>query len=277
MGPMQDELTIILDAIERGDQQASERLLPLVYEELRALAERRLAREQPGQTLQATALVHEAYLRLLGPEDAARPMWDGRGHFFAAAAEEKSRALRILFGGGQVSLAILQLENRSTDPEYDYLADGFTTFLTNDLHRISALRLMPEQSVRSALRQTGEEGPLRRIADELNVHGVLTGSVEWRAGREEDARNALVMLDELKLVRFICPYETATVHLALGEYEMAQAKLCEAIDVRSPCIPWMGVDPRMEVVRTDEQFLDVFERDERVGELMRRTGWERPK
>src|SRR4051794_10353517 len=85
-----NDITRILSAIEHGDPHAAERLLPLVYDELRVLAARRLAREAPGQTLQATALVHEAYLRLVGAED---PGWDGRGHFFAAAAEAMRRIL----------------------------------------------------------------------------------------------------------------------------------------------------------------------------------------
>ncbi len=76
---MHGEVTLILEAIDRGDAGASQRLLPLVYEELRALADRRLAHERPGQTLQATALVHEAYLRLVGPEEATEPVqWDSR-------------------------------------------------------------------------------------------------------------------------------------------------------------------------------------------------------
>jgi RNA polymerase sigma factor (TIGR02999 family) len=79
------EITHILSAIEQGDPQAASQLLPLVYEELRRLAAAKLAQERPGQTLQATALVHEAYLRLVDVEQA-RP-WKGRGHFFAAAAE----------------------------------------------------------------------------------------------------------------------------------------------------------------------------------------------
>ena len=83
------DVTRILSAIEQGDPQAAEQLLPLVYDELRKLAAQKLAHEKPGQTLQATALVHEAYLRLVGP-DADRP-WDGRGHFFAAAAEAMRR------------------------------------------------------------------------------------------------------------------------------------------------------------------------------------------
>ena len=75
-------VTRILSAIEQGDPHAAEQLLPLVYDELWRLAAQRLAREEPGQTLQATALVHEAYLWLVGSQD---PGWNGRGHFFAAA------------------------------------------------------------------------------------------------------------------------------------------------------------------------------------------------
>lgn len=86
-----NDVTHILAAIEQGDPGAAEQLLPLVYRELRRLAARRLAHEKPGQTLQATALVHEAYLRLVGAPDD--PRWDGRGHFFAAAAEAMRRIL----------------------------------------------------------------------------------------------------------------------------------------------------------------------------------------
>ena len=85
------DVTRILSAIEQGDPQASEQLLPLVYQELRRLAAQRMAQENPGQTLQATALVHEAYLRLVGVDQAQS--WDSRGHFFAAAAEAMRRIL----------------------------------------------------------------------------------------------------------------------------------------------------------------------------------------
>src|SRR5436309_5352413 len=85
------EVTRILSAIERGDPQAAGQLLPLVYQELRQLAAQKLAHEQPGQTLEATALVHEAYLRLVGTGEAQN--WDSRGHFFAAAAEAMRRIL----------------------------------------------------------------------------------------------------------------------------------------------------------------------------------------
>jgi RNA polymerase sigma factor (TIGR02999 family) len=85
------DVTRILDAITRGDPQAAGELLPLVYEELRRLAAAQMAREKPGQTLDATALVHEAYLRLVGP--AADRHWENRGHFLAAAAEAMRRIL----------------------------------------------------------------------------------------------------------------------------------------------------------------------------------------
>jgi RNA polymerase sigma factor (TIGR02999 family) len=84
------DVTRILNAIEQGDARAADKLLPLVYEELRILAAQKMSQEKPGLTLQATALVHEAYLRLVGTEDQG---WDNRGHFFAAAAEAMRRIL----------------------------------------------------------------------------------------------------------------------------------------------------------------------------------------
>jgi RNA polymerase sigma factor (TIGR02999 family) len=87
------EITQILSAIEAGDPAAAAQLLPLVYDELRQLAAQKLAQEKPGQTLQATALVHEAYLRLVGPPDGGDLNWNSRGHFFAAAAEAMRRIL----------------------------------------------------------------------------------------------------------------------------------------------------------------------------------------
>ncbi len=102
------EVTKVLTLIENGDPSAAEKLLPLVYEELRRLAAAKLAREKPGQTLQATALVHEAYLRLLGNQAHDQPSWNGRAHFFAAAAEamrrilvERARHQQAVVHGGQ--------------------------------------------------------------------------------------------------------------------------------------------------------------------------------
>src|SRR3954471_11775239 len=86
-----NDVTRLLSAIEHGDANASDELLPLVYRELRRLARQRLAHEKPGQTLQATALVHEAYLRLVDGEEGQ--WWNSRGHFFAAAAESMRRIL----------------------------------------------------------------------------------------------------------------------------------------------------------------------------------------
>jgi RNA polymerase sigma factor (TIGR02999 family) len=122
-----NDVTRILSAIERGDGHASEQLLPLVYDELRELAARRLARESPGQTLQATALVHEAYLRLVGPGD---PGWSGRGHFFAAAAEAMRRILverarhksRLRHGGGARRENLSEVEMLAEVPSEDLLA-----------------------------------------------------------------------------------------------------------------------------------------------------------
>src|SRR5947208_7029088 len=107
-----NEVTQILHAIAKGDPSAASQLLPLVYDELRLLAVRRLAQEKPGQTLQATALVHEAYLRLVG--DGQRQHWDHRGHFSAAAAEAMRRILvdaarrkqAIRHGGGWRRVAL---------------------------------------------------------------------------------------------------------------------------------------------------------------------------
>src|SRR5437868_13799921 len=101
------QVTRILSAIEQGDPLAAEQLLPLVYDELRSLAAQRLAQEKPGQTLQATALVHEAYLRLVDVDKAQ--YWNSRGHFFAATAEamrrilvENARRKRSLKHGGHL-------------------------------------------------------------------------------------------------------------------------------------------------------------------------------
>ena len=89
--PLITDISQTLSAMEQGDPQAAERLLPLVYDALRRLAAERLAHEKPGQTLQATALVNEAYLRLVGGDPDCR--WNGRGHFFASAAEAMRRIL----------------------------------------------------------------------------------------------------------------------------------------------------------------------------------------
>jgi RNA polymerase sigma factor (TIGR02999 family) len=121
-------VTLILSQVESGDPAAAEQLLQLVYDELRKLAKVRLAQEKPGQTLQATALVHEAYLRLVEVDQARQ--WDSRGHFFAAAAEAMRRILlnrardrkRLKRGGGGERVELDKIEVALDTPDEDLLA-----------------------------------------------------------------------------------------------------------------------------------------------------------
>jgi RNA polymerase sigma factor (TIGR02999 family) len=134
------DVTVVLDAVQSGDPEASAQLLPLVYEELRRLARHRLAHEAPGQTLQPTALVHEAYLRLVG--EGRGQHWDGRGHFFAAAAEamrrilvENARRKRTLKrGGARVRRELEEAELAAPEPREDLLAldEALTLLATRD-------------------------------------------------------------------------------------------------------------------------------------------------
>lgn len=120
---MSSDVTRLLGAIDAGDPKAADQLLPLVYEELRKLAAAKMAQEKPGQTLQATALVHEAWLRLVGSEE--QPAWNNRGHFFGAAAEAMRRILvdrarqkaRVRHGGGleKVDLEHVTLATEDSD------------------------------------------------------------------------------------------------------------------------------------------------------------------
>jgi RNA polymerase sigma factor (TIGR02999 family) len=120
---MPNDVTHILKAAAGGDRAATEQLLPLVYDELRRLAAHKLAHEKPGQTLDATALVHEAYLRLVGPDEA--PRWDHRGHFFAAAAEAMRRVLidnarrkqAVKHGGGRQRIPLDEAHRITETPE----------------------------------------------------------------------------------------------------------------------------------------------------------------
>src|SRR6476469_5377956 len=120
-------LTSILDEIQQGNEKAADELLPLVYEELRKLAANKMAREAPGQTLQPTALVHEAWLRLTGDESKT---WDSRGHFFAAAAEAMRRILieraraksRLRRGSRPERVPLEQVTTASDDPPETVLA-----------------------------------------------------------------------------------------------------------------------------------------------------------
>ena len=143
------DVTRILSQIESGDPSAAEQLLPLVYEELRKLAAAKLAHEKPGQTLQATALVHEAYLRLLGVEEREQS-WDNRGHFFAAAAEamrriliDQARQKRSYRHGGGRQRCELSDDDRVTVPISDELLD-----LDEALTRLSAIDLQAAELVK---------------------------------------------------------------------------------------------------------------------------------
>jgi len=121
------DVTRILNAIEQGDARAADELLPVVYEELRILAAQKLSRESPGQTLQATALVHEAYIRLIGGNN---PNWNSSGHFFGAAAEamrrilidNARRKLRLKHGGGQKKVDIDEAGLAIEGPTDDLIA-----------------------------------------------------------------------------------------------------------------------------------------------------------
>ena len=123
-----NEVTTILSAVEHGDPGAAEQLLPLVYDELRKLAAQKLAQEKPGQTLQATALVHEAYIRLEDTDKAQH--WNSRGHFFAAAAEAMRQILvqnarrrsRLKHGGGRTRIDVDDHEIAAPERSEDLLA-----------------------------------------------------------------------------------------------------------------------------------------------------------
>ena len=138
------EITRVLSAIEQGDRCAAEQLLPLVYDELRRLAVQKLAQEKPGQTLQPTALVHEAYTRLVGGGEgvAGEPLWDGRGHFFAAAAEAMRRILidrarekrSAKRGGGRqkVDIDAVDVATRATPDQLLALDDALAKLARED-------------------------------------------------------------------------------------------------------------------------------------------------
>ena len=135
------EVTHILSAIEQGDPSAAEQLLPLVYDALRKLAAEKMANERPGHTLEATALVHEAYLRLVGNAQES-PLWNSRGHFFAAAAEAMRRILignarckHALKRGGEakrVDLDAIELADRPADDKLLALEDALIRLSERD-------------------------------------------------------------------------------------------------------------------------------------------------
>jgi RNA polymerase sigma factor (TIGR02999 family) len=132
------DVTRILNAIEQGDSAASEQLLPLVYDELRKLAAHRMAQERPGQTLDATGLVHEAYLRLVNVPEVGQ--WDGRGHFFAAAAEAMRRILvenarrkkRVRHGGQLQRVPFEEVAEEDNESRLLALDDALTRLAAED-------------------------------------------------------------------------------------------------------------------------------------------------
>jgi len=142
------EVTRILDAIGHGDSKAAGELLPLVYDELRRLAAQKMAHESPGQTLQPTALVHEAYLRLVGQTD---PHWKNRAHFFAAAAEAMRRILidrarrkhAARHGGGQQRVDIADIEIAAAEKDDQLLAvnDALEKFTAVDPAKADLVKL----------------------------------------------------------------------------------------------------------------------------------------
>jgi RNA polymerase sigma factor (TIGR02999 family) len=160
-----NDVTKIISAIEQGDPKAAEELLPLVYDELRRLATQKLAQERPGQTLQATALVHEAYLRLVGEDDSTR--WESRGHFFAAAAEAMRRILvdnarrkqAGVHGGGQTRVELSEGDwlSRATPDEIVALDDSLARLADDDpaAAEVVKLRLFAGMSIEEAALSLG--------------------------------------------------------------------------------------------------------------------------
>jgi RNA polymerase sigma factor (TIGR02999 family) len=173
------DVTRILSAIDQGDTKAAEQLLPLVYDELRKLAARKLAREKPGQTLQATALVHEAYRRLVGP-DLGQP-WDSRAHFVAAAAEAMRRILieharrkmRVKHGGERerVEIELIDLPTRMTSEGLLALDEGLAELG----------RLEPRKARLVTLRYFGGM-TIEQAADMLGISRV-TAHRDWTYAR----------------------------------------------------------------------------------------------
>jgi RNA polymerase sigma factor (TIGR02999 family) len=168
------DVTRILSAIEQGDPHAAEQLLPLVYEELRKLAAQRMAQEAAGQTLQPTALVHEAYLRLVGAEHEAH--WDSRGHFFAAAAEamqrilvERARHKATLKRGGKKQRVDLDTLEPDSDEHANDLLVLNDALAVLESHDPQAARLVKLRYFAGLTHQQAAEtlGIGRRAADRL--------------------------------------------------------------------------------------------------------------
>jgi RNA polymerase sigma factor (TIGR02999 family) len=163
------DMTCLLDAAAAGDRKAAAELLPLVYEELRALAAACMAAETPGQTLQATALLHEAYLRLIGSEDTR---WESRNHFFAAAAQAMRRILvesarsrrRLKRGGRRVRVELLDMANSlAEDPDLLLSLDELLSRLAEEddaAARLAHLHLFGGLSVEEAGKVLGLSRPV---------------------------------------------------------------------------------------------------------------------
>lgn len=174
-----NDVTLLLDAIEGGDAHASEKLLPLVYDELRKLAAQRLANEPPGQTLQATALVHDAFVRLVDVERQQK--WNSRGHFFGAAAEAMRRILvenarrkrRLKHGGEFVRQELDEAEIVAPELKHDLLAIDEALSRLSDQDPLKA-RLV---ELRFFAGMTVEEA-----ADVLDV-SAITAKRYWRYSR----------------------------------------------------------------------------------------------
>jgi RNA polymerase sigma factor (TIGR02999 family) len=186
-----NEVTRVLSAIEGGDPHAAEQLLPLVYQELRRLAAQKLAQEKPGQTLQATALVHEAYLRLVDVEKARH--WDSRRHFFAAAAEAMRRILmnrardrrRLKRGGGWRRLHLDQIDLSVAEPpdEFPILNDALDKLAQEDpaCAELVKLRFFAGLTLDEAAKTLGV---VRRTADRYWAFARAWLYAELRKGEE---------------------------------------------------------------------------------------------
>jgi RNA polymerase sigma factor (TIGR02999 family) len=193
-----NEVTRILSAIEQGDPQAAEQLLPLVYDELRKLAAQRLAREKPGQTLQATALIHEAYLRLVEVEKVRH--WNSRGHFFAAAAEamrhilvDRARCKRSRKRGGDQARVAFDEANLAAaeDPEEVLAVDEALAGLVAADAQAAELVKLRYYAGRRALTtpsRSGTEGPAKNSSLSGNTRDTSYCRLQSRQQAPRDRR-----------------------------------------------------------------------------------------
>lgn len=147
--PETGDVSRILEEVSQGKREAAGELLPIVYEELRRLAARKMVQEKPGQTLNATALVHEAYLRLLGPEQIDQDLWEGRKHFFAAAAEAMRRILieaarrkgRVKHGGERKQVPLDDVASVERSEELLALDEALTKLAEKDPEAAEVVKL----------------------------------------------------------------------------------------------------------------------------------------